>query len=379
MEMQQKNKPGVSPIGLFIAALCIVIYLFALVQAGVRLYTSIDELKTAAENEFTYIANLSASTGRQNFMDDRFIEIINYALVSSRSLEALIISSADGEYAFEKQKGHAVTWVNNSPRFLTKFALSKENYYRPLPLPNIRNVNIKAVASAYDYSELSKILKETLFLILIGFALAFFTMLLQMLVLKSPDYSQVQEQSAPAAKPQPVTPVIYERKPSAPNGLYSPRSNIGWEEYTKDRLASELHRCASTEKDLTLYAIEFTEVLNNSQLKQAAQEAASVFTSKDLLFEKGKQGISAICPGVDFESGLAKAQTYHQRIKEKLFNNRGECLYIGLSSRAGRLLNAGRMMLEANEALKKAKRGRETIIAFKSNLEQYREFVRKNG
>jgi hypothetical protein len=376
MKMQQINKAGaVSPAGMIIAALCIVIYLFAMVQAGVRLYLSVDERRSTAELEFEYIANLTASAGKQNFMDDRFIETITYALSTSRSIEALIISGGDGEYAFERQKGRAVTWVNNSPRFINKFGFSSQNHYKPLSIPNVRNASIKAIASAYDYAEFSQILKQTLFLVLVSFALAFFTMLMQLLTGKSTSKtSAVQASSLNTSNTS-------AENSSAPNGLYSQRSNIGWEEYTKDRLDSELHRCASTEKDLTLFVIEFVERLNNSQFKQASEEAVSLFTSRDLLFEKGHQGITAICPGVDLETGLAKAQVFHQKISEKIFFNRvaEPCLFIGLSSRAGRLLNAGRMTMEADEALKKAKRGRNAIIAFKSNLEKYREFVRKQG
>jgi len=123
--------------------------------------------------------------------------------------------------------------------------------------------------------------------------------------------------------------------------------------------------------------LEFKEKITNYQFKDAAREAASLFTSRDLLFEKGEQGITVIMPGVDLENGLDKAQKFQLRIKEKLFsNNKDDCAYIGLSSRAGRLMNAERMMLETNEALNKAKADRDTsIIAFKSDLEKYRKFI----
>jgi len=165
---------------------------------------------------------------------------------------------------------------------------------------------------------------------------------------------------------------------TGPKGLYSPRSHIGWEEYLFDRLNSELHRCASTEKDLTLLMLEFKDNISSYQFKEAAQEAVSLFTSRDLLFEKGEQGITVIMPGVDLEIGLNKAQKFRNRIKEKLFakSNSDDCIYIGLSSRAGRLMNSERMLLETNEALQKAKTDSDTsIIAFKSDLEKYRKFI----
>jgi len=494
MEMQQSNKAGeTSVIGTVIAAICIVIYLVSLVQAAVRLYLSVDQQKIQADYDFQFIGNIVSSAGARGFMNEPFIASINNAIASSKTIEALIIFGPSVEYAFEKQRGSAVTWINNSPRFINKFNINTQGLYRSFPFDNTMNVSIQAAARVFNYSVISKILKETLIFILIGFTLAFFTMLLQLLlgnteeteeapILKhefSPVDIRVSEpvsvrvnepvnvhihetvhtppvsepvnvrvnepvnvhihetvHTPPASEPanvrvnEPVTVHIHEAahtppasepvnvrvnepvnvhiheavhtpppvqapinehvsKPitfsaedliddeSGPKGLYSPRTHIGWEERVLDRLNSELHRCASTEKDLTLLMLEFKEKITNYQFKDAAREAASLFTSRDLLFEKGEQGITVIMPGVDLENGLDKAQKFQLRIKEKLFsNNKDDCAYIGLSSRAGRLMNAERMMLETNEALNKAKADRDTsIIAFKSDLEKYRKFI----
>jgi hypothetical protein len=496
MEMQQKDKTGeTSIIGTVVAAICIVIYLVSLVQASVRFYLSIDQQKIQADYDFQYIGNMVSSAGARGFMNDQFIASINNTIASSKTIEALIIYGPGVEYAFEKQRGNAVTWINNSPRFINKFSLNTQGFYRSFPFENAVNVSIQATARVFNYSEISKILRETLIFILIGFTLAFFTMLLQLLLGNteeteetslfkhefSPVDIRVQEPvsvrvnepvnvhihesvhtpppiqepvnvrnepvnvhiheavrppppvqepvnvrnepvnvhiheavhtPAPVQEPvnvrvnEPINVHIHEtahtpppfRAPihghtsesaafteeevideeSGPKGFYSPRSHIGWEKYLYDRLSSELHRCASTEKDLTLLMLEFKDSLTNFQFKEATQEAVALFTSKDLLFEKGEQGITAIMPGVDLENGLDKAQKFQHRIKEKfsLKNNAEDCAYIGLSSRAGRLMNAERMLLETNEALQKAKADRDTsIIAFKSNLEKYRKFI----
>jgi hypothetical protein len=416
MNMQQKKKIGdTSLIGTVIAAICIIIYLFALVQATIRLYLSVDQQKNMADLEFDLIANLALASGNQGFMDEPFVSSMNQALASSRTIEALIISGPDGRYAFERQRGYAVTWVNNSPRPVKKFGFYSEGLYRSLPIQNIRNVNIEAVAGAFNYTEITKILKETLFLILIGFTLAFFTMLLQLLLGKpeetaaSTSFTEENLQPAQnvnktavdddisfddletAVEDTPVEVAANENidnepaasednsgKEDGPKGLYSPRSNIGWEEYTDERLDSELHRGASTENDLILLFIEFADIIDDAQYKQAAEEAISFFMSKDLLFERGRLGITVIIPGIDLETGLVKAQNFRQRIKEKLFINEDadDCVFIGLSSRAGRILNAWRLKMEANEALNKARKDPDTsLIAFKSDPEKYRKFI----
>ena len=386
----QKNKTWNSSIfGSIIAALCIVIYLGALIQGAVRLYLSAEKTRAAAEMEFSQIKNTALSVGANNFMDDVFIRSMNSALSSTKTIEGLIISGPIGVQAFEKQMGHAVSWVNNSPRFINRFGFSNQDYHEPLFIINVRDASIKAIASAFDYYDFSNILKETLLLILIGFVLASITMLLQLLFSK-PAAAQLParkeapaaSESSPALKAAKETHVETEEETEeelstagsddedGPKGLYSSRSNIGWEEYTMDRLNSELHRCSSTENDLSLILLEFAEIHNDAVFKQAAGEAVSFFASRDLIFENGAQGISVILPGVGLDTAIAKSEKFYQRISASSLN-------IGLSSRSGRLINADRLMLEAAEALKKAKKDpAASIIAFKSDPEKYREFIR---
>jgi len=391
MGKQSKNgKNETSVVGAVIAAICIIIYLGALVQAAVRFYLSIDQRRITAEREFDAIVEMAQTDGRRGFMDERFIDTMNSALADTKSIEALIISGPEGEYAFERQKGYAVNWVNNSPRFIDKWGFSNKNYYKPLQINDLRNANIKAVARAFDYYELSNILKETLLIILIGFAISFFTMLLQLLVGTGPGKPKEKTKLAPAYResaPERETVSVtrdeqrdieIENTESGPKGLYSLRSNIGWEEYTKDRLDSELHRCAATENDLSLIYMDFTDITNDTMYRQAAEEAVAFFTSRDLLFEYGKYGVCAILPGVNLESGISKAEKFYQRITGK-FSGGGRdtsSLCIGISSRSGRLLNADRLMMETAEALNRAKKDpKSSIIAFKSDLDKYRAFI----
>jgi len=384
MVTQSKNRK-ISSVGAVIAAICIVIYLGALVQAAVRFYLSLEERRVTAENEFNAIVELALADGRRGFMDEQFIETMNNALALTISLEALIISGPDNDYVFERQKGYAVSWVNDSPRFIDKWGLSNKNYYRPLQINDLRNVNIKAVARAFDYNEFSKFLKETILLILIGFSIAFFAILLLFLTGKQTASANDDKapDSADAVPAQDLHDDIeddieIEDTESGPKGLYSARSNIGWEEYIKDRLDSELHRCSSTEKDLTLMLMDFAGITNNDTMyRQAAEEAVAFFTSRDLLFEYGKYGICVILTGVSHDTGFPKAEKFCQRISQKFPGSKNaSSLRIGISSRAGRLLNADKLMFEVMEALDRAKKDPESqIIAYKSNLDRYRAFI----
>jgi len=373
-----------------IAAICIVIYLAAIVQFTIRLYLHVDKSKIAAELEFSQITAIALVSGAQNFMDQVYIDNMNKALSNTTRIEAVIISTQDGEYAFEKQKDYAITWVNNSPRFNNKFIFSNVNYYRPLPIPEVRGLNtsIKAIAIAYDYNDITKILKDTLLIIMIGFAIAFFAMLIQLLIgKKEPEndfsYSKSYDTDKSYDSFNYKTPdESYETSDTGPKGLYSPRSNIGWEDYIMDRLGSELHRCSSSEKDLSFILLEFTDLANDDVYGQSAEEAVADLSSRDLLFEYGRWGVAAILPGISLETAITKSEKFFQRIIEKYprgYSN-SAAINIGLTSRSGRLLNAERLMLEAREALKKASSDPATpIIAFKSDPEKYREFIRTHS
>jgi len=389
MKTQKNDGANQSIAGSLIAALCIVIYLFALVQGSVRVYYSIEERRVTADREFAEIAETALLASAQGFMNENFVKTMDRALTSSKTLEALIITGANGGHAYEKKPGYAIAWVNNTPRFINRFTFSNQNHYKPLAIQE-RDANIKAVASILDYSEFSKILKETLLLIMAGLSISFFTFIFQLLSGKQENikgkmiYVDSPLQSASARQREQdieEAEISDGSSKSIPKGLYSPRSNIGWEEYTKDRLDSELHRCSSTEKDLALILMEFNEINGDLLFRQAAEEAVSFFTSRDLLFEFGKHGISVILPGIGHDTAITRAEKFYQRIMEKFSGNSiSYSLNIGLSSRSGRLLNAQRLMLEATEAIKRARADSHTsIIAFKSDPEKYREFIRTQG
>ena len=372
-----ENKQTVK-IGAIIAAVCIVIYMGALVQATIRFYLSVENTRTTAQREFLQIADTARSAAIYGFMSQRYIEIIENAVTSSRYIEAIIITSPDGEHAVERQRGHAVTFVNNSYRFINRFSFSNTDHYRLVQIPDVRNVNIRAVAAAYDLSDFTQILRETLFIILVGFAIAFLTLLIQLLTENRKTVSVYPQSSKLEShfdnEPEMKLPEI------GPKGLFSPRSNVGWEEYIKDRLESELHRSSSTEKDIAYALVEFNDLTNDSMFRQSAEEAVSYFSSRDLTFEHGRWGIAAILPGYSLESAIAKAEYFYQRIMEKFPRgfNRTTNIFIGITSRAGRLTNANRLMLEAREALKKAQDEKTSIIGFKSDPEKYREFISRN-
>jgi hypothetical protein len=379
-----KNKPSL--IATIIASVCIIVYLAALVFAAVQIYVSIDERRILADKEFYDLADKAASAAVLGFMNEPFQTAIEDAITSSRTMEGVIISGPNGEYAFERDRGAVITWVNNSPRFKSRFDLSRDPLYQPLYVEGLRNVNIQAVAGSVDYDAVINILKQTLIIVLASLILAFFTLLLEALFAKNRVHAVYTSEPRTTVPDSPDPGGFAENSPEekGPRGLFTPNGNIGWEDYIQERLAAELHRCASYEQDLVFLVMEFKDLVkfDKAFYRAFADEAVNFFTLRDLIFEKGDRGISIIYPNIDLELGFAKAEEFHGRVLSKLaraFTSKTD-LCIGLSSRSGRLIDAPRIIFEANQALKKAQEDPIShIVAFKSDPEKYRDFVKTKG
>ena len=439
--MNEKHHSGkTSPVGIFIASLCICLYLSALVFAVVRIYIHIDQRRDVAQEEFTDIAYLVRSSAQEfSFMDEQFTEKIQKALSASKTLEGLIITGPYKEYPFEKNPGQAINMIGDSPRFKNRFDFSKQPLDTQLSIQNVRNVNIAARAAAADYGQISEILKQTLLIVLAALLLSFITLLMLSLLEKSgvkhrprasadsglyqthnkipveDDYFDARDyDKLPVSAPEPAVESppprqnaikqehikkevhnhnqadkpqtangskVYERKSQElPKGLYSPHGNIGWEDYTAARLESELLRCAANEQDLVYVAMEFKDldVVDENFYLSFAGDAVIFFKMRDLIFEKGERGIAVIQPNISLEAAISKAGEFHDRCLNKygkVFKSKTD-LCIGISSRSGRLIDAQRLMFEADEALKKALSDPVShIIAFKSDPEKYRAYI----
>jgi hypothetical protein len=273
-------------------------------------------------------------------------------------------------------------------------------------------VNIQAVAGALDYRALSGILKQTLLIVVAALALAFFTLLMESLLGKNGDkyaYAPYRAEDRPrdeyppapepekkaetpppeneAVKQEPLPPMVKkvetttETKTAIHREPYSPYGNICWEDTTEERLRQELHRCASSEQDLTFILLEIKRSCfpGKSFYRILADETVRFFSVRDLVFEKGERGIAVICPGIDFDTAFDKCGEFHSRIVDKypdVFKLKTDfCL--GLSSCSGRLIEAKRLIFEANEALGRSLEDRVShIVAFKSDPDKYRAFIR---
>ena len=366
--------------GIVIACICILVYLGALVSVIVRINASMDLRRIDADREFDDLADLASSAGTLSFMDEDFIETIQNALDHSKTLEGVIISGPSVEYGFEKERGKAVYWVNDSPRFKKRFDFSRQAFYRPLRIQGLRNVTIQAVAGAFNYAELTGILRQAMIPIAAALAAAFITLLLESMrrrqniasnKLRPPRPAPAQTEMPKARQEMPEAGPVY-------SAGYSQRGHVVKEENTESRLTEELKRCAAAGQDLAFITMEYKPPAADEYYARFAADAARFFSSRDFICEKGERGISVICPGLNLDTGFLNADEFHNRVIGKypgLFKAKTD-FCMGLSACSGRPVNAERLMFEAEEALERAMMDPVShIVAFKSDPEKYRAFM----
>ncbi|MDR1210923.1 MAG: hypothetical protein LBK40_01695 [Spirochaetaceae bacterium] len=381
-----------SIIGLF----CLLAYAGALGYGIYKTRRSIYVQHNTSEKEFYELVDTANAAGVLGFMDQPFRDTIRDGVMRSKTLQGAILSGPYGnEYAVERKEG-IITWTNDIPRFVTRFGLSQDPHWAKLSIEGIRNASISAMYYIVDYGEFTVILRHTLMMVLAALALALLTMIAGSLFGKHPapriinvamgdarTFKFAGEEKQPKPPEKKEAPPARNSQPAQgeeerPKGLYSPHGNISWAAYTKERLASELHRCAAFEQDLVLIAMEFDNTDSRPFFNEFTEMAVKYFTLRDLIFEWGNQGIAVIIPNADLDQAFARAEEFHAKVLARFtpYFSAGADLAAGLSSRAGRLIDAERLIFETSQALAKAKQDPvSSLVAFRSDPEKYRAFI----
>jgi len=429
-----------------IASVCILIYIGAIVFAGIWVYNSIRDRRTLAGREFSDLARRSSDLWTLEGVNDVFKAEITNEILKSKCLQGIIISGPWGDYTMERNLGEIIAWNESTPVFKFPFGVSKEPLSTPIVLGEYRST-IKAVYNYIDYEILIAIFKRTLFVVLATLALALFTLIFQRFAFTIPRpkrESSILEEDIPlersernedSKKPAMIdmetlskiyksrprgggegkvkrdlpfvqkevfstekkdkdkdkekeenivekkeidilTPAI--KNPSKP--LPSSEENkIGKESNMQDKLEAELKRSSSLDQDLVFMIVEIQEGKTFTKgLRLLEDESVKLFLRRDLVFEKGPKGVSIIIPNIDLDQGFTKSEKLYNRVIDKYketFASEAK-IYMGLSSRALRKIDAQSIIFEANGALKKAYEYPDSpIVAFKSDPEKYKAFI----
>lgn len=163
-----------------------------------------------------------------------------------------------------------------------------------------------------------------------------------------------------------------------PRGLFDAESGLGWEAYLRERLSAELRRSASFEQDLALLLTSFNgSGRGEADFNLYASIVRDFFSFKDMAFLFGEDGTASILPNMDVDHALRMCEELRKKISEA-FPGKPErdLAFFGLSSRAGRLVDADRIIGEAMAALNKARKdGGSSILAFRPDPERFRAYL----
>lgn len=165
---------------------------------------------------------------------------------------------------------------------------------------------------------------------------------------------------------------------AVPEGLFSPLTGIGWQQYLEERLDSELVRAASSEQDLSLIILRVSGLTHTDLLSRKVSELlVETFKFKDMIFEFGSDGFAGILQNVNLDMAMKIADGLYADIDALIIDLCCQCkIAIGITTRTARLLPASRMIEEAVNAAAKAKEESELpIVAFRANPDKYRNYV----
>ncbi|MDR0569373.1 MAG: hypothetical protein LBG87_09240 [Spirochaetaceae bacterium] len=396
-----------------VACVCIVVYLGSMLLAGIRIYTGITERRALAAKEFSGLLNLSPAEELPKD-PELFSQTITNALTGSTTLQGVIITGLNQTYAFERNQGSIVAWNGPVPRFKPLFGVSKKPLVKQVEIrDDSQQLQRLTVSAVYNYIAddlLIAILKRTLLIVLITLCLALFTLLFQFLLAnpllfgaekeKSDSsnfsaekqkaekeeeiYTEISKRAVREAEEMPpiTPPPSFQPEPPAPEEAAQAmvRTHISQELQTAERLASELRRCSAFSQDLVFMLIELQEPEPSGEKggRLLEEEAVKFFLRRDLIFEQGQKGIAVILPSTDLDQGFAKSEQFYNRMLSKYaetLDAKAE-VYMGLSSRADRTIDADRLIFEAAGALQKAwEDPASPIVAFRSDPEKYKAFI----
>lgn len=168
---------------------------------------------------------------------------------------------------------------------------------------------------------------------------------------------------------------------SRPEGLFSPATGVGWEDYLKERLDAELIRSASSEQDLSLMIIRVSGTKHTDLVsRKIAQAVLELIQYRDMVFEFGSDGFAGVFQNVTLDQAMKLADGLYETIDALLSESEYDGqITIGITTRTARLITAERMIEEAVTAAAKAIAEPDLpIVAFRANPDKYHDYVAGN-
>lgn len=159
--------------------------------------------------------------------------------------------------------------------------------------------------------------------------------------------------------------------------MFSAKTGFSNESQLKSRLETEIVRAASEEQDVSLIIARIPGLDFTSEDGQKVSKLVlSEVPFRNLVFDYKEDGFALISKNMTIENAEVYSETLLSKIREALSDKSLVCA-IGISSRSIRIVSEGRMITEAEEALKHSFEDKDSMItAFHVDVEKYREFLR---
>jgi len=253
----------------------------------------------------------------------------------------------------------------------------------PFPTDDRNDIRVDALYEVLGPQDLYPPLQISL--ILLATFLVITGVLLAALKGKSPEHRSTPAQAAVSPEEPPAlaverVPTDKEKVPETDSTqiskLYSPASGLVWQNFLNERLDNELKRAASFDQDLILGIIRISGAPSGIGPKVIGELILERFPFSDLAFEYGDNAYAVIIPNTDLDQGITEFEALISELNKLSAGGSSLISAVGLTSRNGRLLNAERLIKEADRALKKAESEKKsTIFAFRADPAKYREFI----
>lgn len=161
--------------------------------------------------------------------------------------------------------------------------------------------------------------------------------------------------------------------------LLSPSSGLVWAEHLEPRLRAEIDRAASSDQDISFASLVIDRISASGARDLEAARASGAkllretFASHDLLFEMGEDSFAVILPDTDIDQAVKSLDGLRKKAAGTTADATPMTLSIGLSSRAGRLVEEKTLLEEAETAREKASReGGNRVVGFRADPAKYR-------
>ena len=190
------------------------------------------------------------------------------------------------------------------------------------------------------------------------------------------------EQTPPASAPVTNAGRAWEQmeEPPAAKAAGAPRTGPAWADHLEARLKAELDRAGSGDQELACARIRIDEPFADAKLPLVhaaiAQLLRGSFRLHDMIFETGNDSYTVLLPDTEVDAAVRQLEEFRVRCAGTTTEGRTRTVSIGVSTRAGRLLDAATLLAEADTALAKAGReGGNQVIGFRADPSRYRASV----